>query len=53
LTDVKMALCQMYGHLEGQSLIEMNDDTLNAKEALALELLKVADAVSPGNAACN
>ncbi|XP_057376965.1 SET domain-containing protein SmydA-8-like [Daphnia carinata] len=48
LTDVKMALCQMYGHLEGQSLIEMNDDTLNAKEALALELLKVADAVSPG-----
>ena len=52
LTDVKMALCQMYGHLEGQSLIEMNDDTLNAKEALALDLLKVADAVSPGNA-CN
>ena len=50
LTDVKMALCQMYGHLEGQSLIEMNDETLNAKEALALELLKVADAVSPGNA---
>ena len=49
LTDVKMALCQMYGHIEGQSLVDMNDDTLNQKETLALELLKVADAVSPGN----
>lgn len=48
LTDVKMALCQMYGHLEGQSLIEMSDDVLNTKETLALELIKLADAVSPG-----
>ena len=24
LTDTKMALCQMYGHLEGQNLIDMN-----------------------------
>lgn len=24
LTDVKMALCQMYGHLEGQNLIDMS-----------------------------
>ena len=37
----------MYGHIEGQSLIDMNDETLNKKESLALELLKVADAVSP------
>lgn len=48
LTDVKMALCQMYGHLEGQNLIDLSDDILNMKESLALELIKVADAVSPG-----
>lgn len=49
LTDVKMALCQMYGHLEGQNLIDMSDEVLNKKESLALELIKLADAISPGN----
>lgn len=48
LTDVKMALCQMYGHLEGQSLVDLNDETLEMKESLALELLKLADVISPG-----
>lgn len=48
LTDVKMALCQMYGHLEGQNLIDLSDEMLNTKETLALELIKLADAVSPG-----
>lgn len=48
LNDVKLALCQMYGRLEGQNLIEMGDNVLNKKEALGLELLKIADVVSPG-----
>lgn len=48
MIDVKLALCQMYGHLEGQKLIDLTDDELNAKESLCLELLKLVDVLSPG-----
>ena len=48
LMDVKLALCQMYGHLEGQKLIDLTDEMLNTKEALCLELLKLVDVLSPG-----
>ena len=44
-----MALCQMYGHLEGQNMIDLSDDMLNQKESLCLQLLKIADIISPGN----
>lgn len=49
LIDVKMALCQMYGHLEGQNMVDLSEDMLNQKEALCLQLLKIADVISPGN----
>lgn len=49
MIDVKLALCQMYGHLEGQKLIDLTDDELNAKESLCLELLKLVDVLSPGS----
>jgi len=48
MVDVKLALCQMYGHLEGQKIIDLTEDELNVKEALCLELLKLADVLSPG-----
>jgi len=48
LTDVKMALCQMLGHIEEQNLLDMTDAELSKKEALALELIKIADVISPG-----
>jgi len=48
LIDVKLALCQMYGHLEDQKIIDLTEEILNTKEALCLELLKVIDVLSPG-----
>ena len=48
LTDVKMALCQMLGHMEGHNLLDMTDEELAKKEALALELIKIVDVISPG-----
>ena len=43
-----MALCQMLGHMEGHNLLDMTDEELAKKEALALELIKIVDVISPG-----
>ena len=53
LIDVKLALCQMYGHLEDQKIIDLTEEILNTKEALCLELLKVIDVLSPGCNLCS
>ena len=53
ILDVKLALCQMVGHEQGNNLIDFNEDMLSMKETICLELLKIIDVVCPGmQAAC-
>jgi hypothetical protein len=48
LAEVKMVLCQMYGHFQGQQILDLSDDKVSLKESLCLELLKIIDIIAPG-----
>ena len=48
LAEVKMVLCQMYGHFQGQQILDLSDEKVSLKESLCLELLKIIDIIAPG-----
>ena len=45
--DVKLALCQMIGQ-QANSLNELNEKDLVFKQKLCMEILGVANTISPG-----
>ena len=46
--DVKLALCQMIGQ-QANSLNDLNEKDLVYKQKLCMEILGVANIISPGN----
>ena len=48
--DVKLALCQMIGQAGShqQSQIELNEKDLVQKQKLCMEILNIANRISPG-----
>ena len=46
--DVKLALCQMIGQ-QANSLNELNEKDLVFKQKLCMEILGVANTISPGD----
>lgn len=48
MLEVKLAMCQMVGHIKDQTLLELPEDVVSMKETMCLDLLKIVDCIAPG-----